>query len=89
MKKRCHQTIKYNFIKSTTCELRMQNHKFFKQCSIKLPKLESVFKMFDFSKRVRVLIKRYILKPEVKIHSKIEKMFHKKPYVFMWNVHPQ
>ena len=67
----------------------MRNHKDFKRCSIRLPKLENIFKMFDFSKRARVSIKRHIIKPKVKIHSKIGKMFHKKSYVFMWNIHPR
>ena len=45
--------------------------------------------MFDFSKRARVSIKRQILKPKVKVHSKIAKMFEKKPFTFIWNIHPR
>ena len=42
-----------------------------------------------FPKKVRVLTKRYILKPKIKVHRGVEEMFHKKPYVFIWNIHPQ
>ena len=66
----------------------MRNHKFFKPCSDRQSKLENILGPFEFSKRTRVLVKKLILSPKVKIHSKIGKMFRKQSYVFMWNIHP-
>ena len=55
----------------------MRNDEVFQKCSFRLSKLENILTPFDFSKRARVLVKKLILQPKVKIHSKIEKMFHK------------
>ena len=88
MKKQYHQPIKCSLINSKTCEFRMRNHKFFQPCSVRLSKLENLLGPFDFSQRTRVLVKKLILSPKVKIHSKIGKMFCKQSYVFMWNFHP-
>ena len=89
MKKQCHPPIKYSLHNSETCEFKMRHHKLFKSCSIKLTKLEKVLDKLDFSKKVRVLTKRCILKPKTKICRGVEEMFHKKPYVFIWNIHPR
>ena len=88
MKKPGHKLITCNLTNSTTFDFRMRNHKVFQKCSVRLSKLENILGSFDFSKRTRVLVKKLILSPKVKIHSKIGKMFRKKSYVFMWNVHP-
>ena len=89
MKKQCHLPIKCSLINSKTCEFKMRYHKLFKSCSIKLTKLEKVLEKFDFSKKVRVLTKRCILKPKIKVRRGVEEMFNKKPYVFIWNIHPR
>ena len=89
MKKQCHLPIKCSLINSKTCEFKMRHKKLFKSCSIKLTKLEKVLDKLDFSKKVRVLTKSYILKPKTKIRRGVKEMFHKKPYVFIWNIHPR
>ena len=85
MKKPGHKPITCNLTNSTTFDFRMRNHKVFQKCSVRLSKLENISRPFDFSKRARVLVKKLILKPKVKIHSKIGKMFHKNSYVFTDN----
>ena len=66
----------------------MTHYKIFKTCSIKLPKLESSVRMFNPSKKVKVLLKRQILKPQIKISSRVANMFKRDCYVWMWSVHP-
>ena len=86
MKRQCHPPIKNSLMNSKTFEFKIRHYKLFKSCSIKLTKLERVLEKFDFSKKVRVLTKRYILKPKIKICRGVEEMFHKKPYVLDWTV---
>ena len=81
MKKPGHKPIACNLTNSTTFDFRMRNHKVFQKCSVRLSKLENILGPFDFSKIARVLVKKLILQPKVKIHSQIEKIFIKN--VFM------
>ena len=69
------KSVKCNMINSSTLTFRMTHYKIFKTCSIKLPKLESSVRMFNPSKKVKVLLKRQILKPQIKISSLVANMF--------------
>ena len=89
MKRQCHPPIKNSLTNSKTFEFNIRHYKLFKFCSIKLTKLEKVLEKFDYSKKARVLTKRCILKPKIKVCRGVEEMFHKKPYVFIWNIHPR
>ena len=81
------KSVKCNVVNSSTLTIRMTHYKIFRTCSIKLPRLESSFKMFNPSKMVKVLLKRQILKPETKISRRVADMCKRDCYVFMWNLH--
>ena len=59
----------------------MTHYKIFKTCAIKLPGLESSVRMFNPSKKVKVLLKRQILKPKIKISSRDTNMFKRDCYI--------
>ena len=82
------KSVKCNVVNSSTLTFRMTHYKIFKTCSIKLPRLESSVKMFNPSKKVKVVLKRQILKPKIKISSRVANMFKRDCYVYMWNLHP-
>ena len=92
-KKRHHKTSNitcYSLINSKTFDFRIRNSKLFRSCFIRLNKLENDLKKFNFSKKVKIVIRKEEAKAKIKIRGKVAKMFHKKPYVFVWNVaHPR
>ena len=81
------KSVKCNMVNSSTLTFRMTHYKIFKTCSIKLPRLESSVKMFNPSKKVKVVLKRQILKPKIKISSRVANIFKRDCYMYMWNIH--